>query len=270
MSTTVEDIHHRNRQLVCVQAAKKTVKRNILGCCGGLGCCQGNSKDSIGTQIGLVLSAIQLQHNTINSVNIRSITAHQSWSNLFVNIGNSLGYALAAKTSLITITKLQSLKLASGCTTWSSCTAYGIISQDNLSLNSWIATGINNLTANNLHNLQIITHISFTSITITITIIIITIIYYEDYNIFQAICKEIFCLTCLRHPRRRWILLFESGALLCRGGKVAHYTNSGENTMILQPEGALAPRAKPGENTTCRNGSFCVGRKKYRIHAGVG
>ena len=38
--------------------------------------------------------------------------------------------------------------------------------------------------------------------------------------------------------RRRWILLFEPGALLCRRGKVAHHTSRGKITMIWQPEGA--------------------------------
>ena len=75
------------------------------------------------------------------------------WSDFLINVGNSLGNALAAEFGLVAVTKLKSLELTSGCTAGSSASADRTVSEINLSLYGRIAAGVNNFTTDNFFNL---------------------------------------------------------------------------------------------------------------------
>ena len=78
MSTTIENVHHRNRKTVAWDTAKESIKWNIHSCCCCSCCCNRNRKNGVSTKIRLILCAVSLEHSSVNCINIRSIKSLDS------------------------------------------------------------------------------------------------------------------------------------------------------------------------------------------------
>lgn len=80
----------------------------------GLGDGQGNTKDGVGTKLGLVAGTIELVEEGIDSGLVLDIEVllNQSGSNDLVDVLDGLGDTLAVPLGLVTISELASLVLA--------------------------------------------------------------------------------------------------------------------------------------------------------------
>lgn len=88
-------------------------RRSYLGGGTGLGNSQANTEDCVGTELGLVGSAIKLDEELINLGLVLDVDVllDQGRADNVVDVLNSLGDTLAAPLGLVTIAKLASLVL---------------------------------------------------------------------------------------------------------------------------------------------------------------
>ena len=152
----VQNVHHRNRQTCAGNAAQETIQRNIQCSC----CCScssdGNCQDRICAQLGLVLCAVCCDHCLVHSVQVRGIHASDSLVNDGVDVFNCLGHALAQITCLVAVTQFQRLEFAGGCAAGCSTSCGSTVNQSHFRLNGRVSSGIQNFSANNLFDLQVI------------------------------------------------------------------------------------------------------------------
>ena len=155
MSTAVQNVHHRNRQTSAGYAAQKTIQRNVQCSCCGSCCGNGNCQNRIGTQIGLVLGAVCGDHCLVYCVQIRCVHTSDSFVDNGIDVFYSLGHALAQIASLVAVTQFQCFEFAGGSTAGGSTSCNSTVNQCDFCFYSRIASGIQNLSADNFFDLQI-------------------------------------------------------------------------------------------------------------------
>lgn len=115
MGATVEHVHEGNGQNVGLLGAGQVgdvgVERNALLSSSGLSNGHGDTKDGVGTELGLVLGSIKLDQESVDGGLVLDVELllDQSRGDLVVDVGNSLGHTLATPLGLITIAELASL-----------------------------------------------------------------------------------------------------------------------------------------------------------------
>ena len=124
VSTTIDDIHHRNRKSVSIATADVAIQWDVKILSSSMSHSQRNTEDGIGTQIRLGLGTVELQHLIIDGTLLQGRKANQSRTNHLIHILHGLQDTLAAIAVLVAITKFQSLVLTSGCTRRNRCTTY--------------------------------------------------------------------------------------------------------------------------------------------------
>ena len=94
------------------------VQRNTLLGSSGLSNGHGNTEDGVGAELGLVLGAIELVQEGVDGGLVLDVEGllDQSGGDLLVDVGDSLGDALAAPLGLVSIAELAGLVGASGGT----------------------------------------------------------------------------------------------------------------------------------------------------------
>ena len=152
MSTTIEDIHHRDRQFLSVKATQVLIEWQIQGFCCSPSNCHRYTQDCIGTQFGLVISTIQGNHELIDSCLFCCIKALNSWTDDGINIFHSFQNALTTVARLIAITQFTSFKSPCRCTRWNGCMTDSAIFQKYFYFYSWVAAGIKNFTSKGFNN----------------------------------------------------------------------------------------------------------------------
>ena len=95
MSTTVEDVHHRNREDLGIGATDVAEKGKLKSESRGLGIGEGNAENCICAKVLLGGGAIQLEHACIDVGLVGSIAADKLGSDHFVDIADGLEAALA-------------------------------------------------------------------------------------------------------------------------------------------------------------------------------
>jgi hypothetical protein len=100
------------------QVGDVSVQRNTLLGSGSLGNGHGDTEDGVGAELGLVLGAIELVQEGIDSGLVLDVESllDQSRGNLLVDVGDSLGDTLASPLGLVAIAELAGLVGASGGT----------------------------------------------------------------------------------------------------------------------------------------------------------
>ena len=151
----VQNVHHRNRQTSAGYAAQKTIQRNVQCSCCGSCCGNGNCQNRIGTQIGLVLGAVCGDHCLVYCVQIRCVHTSDSFVDNGIDVFYSLGHALAQIASLVAVTQFQCFEFAGGSTAGGSTSCNSTVNQCDFCFYSRIASGIQNLSADNFFDLQI-------------------------------------------------------------------------------------------------------------------
>ena len=103
MTATVDNVHHGNRKSVAGDASQEAVQGNIQGnrCCSRAG--NGYCQNRIGSQPGLILGSICVDHCLINRINIRSIHSPQDLVDYGVNVLYRLLHTLAQISALISV-----------------------------------------------------------------------------------------------------------------------------------------------------------------------
>ena len=100
------------------QVGDVCVKRHSLLGSGGLCNCHGDTENGVGTELLLVLGSVELVQEGVDSRLVLDINflLDQSRGNGVVDVGDSLGDALATPFGLVSIAELASLVGASGRT----------------------------------------------------------------------------------------------------------------------------------------------------------
>src|SRR5690554_4495583 len=155
--TTVQDVHHRYRHGEfagsAVDISNVRIQRLLQRNSSRLGRCKGDCQNSVGAQVGLVLGAVQIQHNLVQTTLIRRIFTDQCITNLAVYRINRFQDALTQITRSITITQLQCLAGTSGSTGRCTSSSDGAVFKDNVGFYGRITAGIQNLTGFDVGNL---------------------------------------------------------------------------------------------------------------------
>ncbi len=115
MSTTVYDVHHRNRQCVSVCTTDITIQRNVKSVSGSVCYGQGNTEDGVGAELALCRSAVEFEHLVVDGALLKYVPALKCRSDDIVHVGNSLEDTLSTETVLVAVAELESLVLAGRC-----------------------------------------------------------------------------------------------------------------------------------------------------------
>ena len=118
MFAAIDDIHHRHGQRIDAGTAIQISDMCIQWQAGiggrRLRRRQGHRQNGVGSQLRLILGAVQLQHYLIQGLLIRRIMPQQGLSDLGVHILNSLQYTLTQVTGRVFVPQLQGLSGAGG------------------------------------------------------------------------------------------------------------------------------------------------------------
>ena len=115
MSTTVDDVHHRNREHIGVGSADVAVQRHVKIVCCCMCNCKAYAEDCVCAELALGRSAVEFDHGLVDRPLLESGHTDDSRSDNVIDVGNCLEHALSAVTALVTVTKLESLVLTCRC-----------------------------------------------------------------------------------------------------------------------------------------------------------
>ena len=124
MSTTVDDVHHRNRHCVRVAATDVTIERHIESFSSSLCSSQRYTEDSVCTEFALCRSSVEGKHLVVYGTLIEDIVAFQCRCDDCVYVLNSFQNAFTQVTVLVTVAKLEGFVLTCRCSRRNSCTAH--------------------------------------------------------------------------------------------------------------------------------------------------
>ena len=103
----VQNIHHRDRKRIRVHAAEEPVQRQIQRLRGRVCRRDRNCENGIGAEDRLVLRAVQLAHDSVDFVDVRSIHACKCGRDLLIDICDSLGDTLASEFCFVAVPQLE-------------------------------------------------------------------------------------------------------------------------------------------------------------------
>ena len=96
MHATVDDVHHRHRQDVGVDAAQVAVERQVALHGGRLRGGQGDGQDGVGAQTRLVGRPVEVDHGVVHRALVLGVVALEGVVDLGVDELDGLTHALAA------------------------------------------------------------------------------------------------------------------------------------------------------------------------------
>ena len=107
MSTTIDNVHHRNRKYVGVSATNVAIERHIQSFGSRLSHSQAHAQNGVSTQVALRRRTVEVEHLIVDGALIEHIVATKRGSNNVIDILNSFQNALATITSLVAIAKFE-------------------------------------------------------------------------------------------------------------------------------------------------------------------
>ncbi len=154
VSTTVNDVHHGNRENISVGAAQVAVQGHAQLCGSSLGNGQGNAQDGVGAQLALGRRTVQFDHGFVDGALLRGIHADDFRSNHLVHVVNSFQDTLAAIALFVAVAELKSLVFTGGSAgrNGSNTNKTGI--QGNFNFDGRISAGIQDFSTENLYDLH--------------------------------------------------------------------------------------------------------------------
>ena len=158
MSAAVEDVHHGHGEGLGVDTADIVVEADAQALSGGLGAGQGGAQDGVGAQTALVGGAVELDHGLVDGSLIQHVHAHQALGDLVVDVLHGVEDALAQVAALVAVPELTGLVDAGGGAGGHAGAAHGAVFQVDLHLNGGIAAGVQNLTAQDVDDLDDLLH----------------------------------------------------------------------------------------------------------------
>ena len=158
VSAAVEDVHHGHRQGLGVDAADIAVQGHAQALGSGLGTGQGGAQNGVGAQTALVGGAVQVDEGLVDGHLIQHVHAHQALGDLGIHVLHSSEDALAQVAALVAVPELAGLVHAGGSAGGHSGAAHGAVVQIDLHLNGGIAAGVQDLTAQDVYDLDDLLH----------------------------------------------------------------------------------------------------------------
>ena len=157
MRTTVDDVHHRNGQSLCVGTTDVAIQgqTEVISSCASNS--QRYTEDSICAEVALGLGAVELDHSLVDTNLVGNVHTYDLLCDDLVYVLNSLLNALTEVTALVAVTKLQSLVLTGRCAAGNCCTAKCAASGCYFNFDGRIAARVKDLTCvntNDLHSLK--------------------------------------------------------------------------------------------------------------------
>ena len=145
----VHDVHQRNGEHLGVRAADVFVEGQAGGGSGGLGGGEGDAEDGVGTELGLGLRAIELDHGAVNAGLVEGVEAEERGCDLPLHVAHGLLNALAAVAGLVAIAELDGLVFPGGGTGRNRGTAEVAGGKFDVNFDRGIATGVDNFASGN-------------------------------------------------------------------------------------------------------------------------
>ncbi|MCY1213113.1 hypothetical protein D9M72_248750 [compost metagenome] len=148
MRTTVDDIHHRQRQAVLWPAgANRTVQRQAGRSRCRLGAGQRNGQQRVGAKARLLWRSIEADQAGIHLGLVRGVQAVERSRDIDVDVLHRLLHPLAEIASLVAVTQFQRFTRSRGCTGRRGSEALRAIGQHHLGRHRRVAPGIEQLVA---------------------------------------------------------------------------------------------------------------------------
>ena len=148
----VNHVHHGNGQRHRACAAQVAVQRQacVFRCRTGHG--QGHGQGGVGTQVGFVVGAVQIQHDLVDIGLFVGVNADKGLGNVVVHVFHGFQYAFAEITRCVAVAQLQGFFLAGRCAAGHGCAAHNAAFQQNVAFNGGVAARIQNLAGENIDN----------------------------------------------------------------------------------------------------------------------
>ena len=151
MHAAIDDVHHRHRQGVGLDAADIAIERQVGGIGRRLGHGQRHAQDGIGAQPRLVGGAVQLDHGEVDLDLVLGIEPGQSVEYFTIHRGDRLFDALAA-IALAAVPQLDRLMRAGRGTRGNRRPADAAVFQTHIHFHGGIASGVENLAAGDIED----------------------------------------------------------------------------------------------------------------------
>ena len=142
MGATVQDVHHGDGQNVRVRSTNVTVQGQHCGFGSSLRNGEGNTQDGVCAQLALVVSAVQIQHDLVDTALVFSILATDLGANYVYNGLDGILHALALVALLVVIATLHGFESAGRSSGWNRCTGRNPVLEKNVYLDGGIAARI--------------------------------------------------------------------------------------------------------------------------------
>ena len=110
----VEDVQHRHRQHPRGHPAQILIQGQVARERGSLGDGQRDAQDSVGTEVALVGSAVELAHEPVDVDLVGGVEVDDLGGDDLVDVLDGLGDALAKVAALVAVAELNRLELARG------------------------------------------------------------------------------------------------------------------------------------------------------------
>ena len=141
MCATIEDVHHRHRQGVCVRATEVAEQRQARRIGGGLRDRERDAEDRVRTKTRLVRRSVEIDHDLVDQALLGSVEAHDLRRDLFLNRGDGEFDALA-EVALATVATLGCLEGTGRCTRRHGRAGHGVVGEGDLDLDGRVAAGV--------------------------------------------------------------------------------------------------------------------------------
>ena len=145
MRAAVEDVHHRHRQQVRIDAADVAIERQAprIGRC--LRRRQADAQDRIGAEPALVLAAIERDHRGVDFDLVLGVEPDDLFRDVAVDRLNRLADALAAPAALVAVAQFDGLVSAGRCARRHGRAAHASVLQRDVYFDRRIAAAVEDL-----------------------------------------------------------------------------------------------------------------------------
>ena len=143
--TTVDDVHHRNGEALCVCTTNVAIEGHTELGSSSVSGCERNAKNSVCTEVALGLGTVEFNHSLIYAHLVEYVHTDNSGSNLVIYVSNGFQNAFAEVATFVAITKFESLVLTGRSTAGNSSTTNITVCGSYLYLDSGVTPRIKNL-----------------------------------------------------------------------------------------------------------------------------
>ena len=155
VGAAVDDVHHRNGEGVGVGAADVAVKGKTEGSCCCLSDCERDAEDGVSAELRLGRRAVELEHELVDAALIASAKADELRCDDLVNIGHSLGDALAEIALGVAVAQFKSFVDAGGRPGRDGRATKSAVLEDDVDFNRGVSARIDNFPRDDFLNCSV-------------------------------------------------------------------------------------------------------------------